>query len=76
MAQQTELHVIGAPGKTHGSFAGKVEAVIPKGAGPFTALSVMGTPGMIHSFSAKTEAEVIAVSGYIGLLVSPGRLMN
>lgn len=36
------------------------KAVAAKGAGPFTELSVMATPGMIHSFLAKTAADEAA----------------
>ena len=62
----TQLSPTGTPGRPY------TFGAVSKGDGPFTSLSALGVPGQIHSFLAKTEAEVIeAVEGGGG---SKGRL--
>ena len=52
----TRLSLTATPGKPYLGFLAKAEAIPEAGphTGLFTALSVMGTPGPIHSFLAKT----------------------
>ena len=76
MAIYTQLIPTATPGRRY-SFVAKGLAVGEKGAGPFTALSVLGTPGSIHSFVAKAAA-VGGVKGeglftQLSVLGTPGR---
>ncbi len=76
MAVQSVLGGWGLPKSPYGSFAGKVEAVDPKAAGPFTVMSGWGHPKAVYgSFAGKVEADVAAGKS-TPFLVNVGTLMN
>jgi len=72
MTQKTALSVAATPGRMRLSSG----YVGPKGAGPFTELSVMALPGGIHSFSPKASASPKGVGLFteLSVMALPGRI--